>query len=113
MYIYIYIYIYIYTKTKLDWVILGKRQSTNKIPNINAFLKEFDPENIALKFSLKQNRMVSQKSKKPKVLPPTEQHALNILDKTATNTSNPYVVELLRDDELPDKKNFTPSSFLL
>ena len=34
------------TKTKLAWVILGKRQNTNKNASINAFLKKFDPENM-------------------------------------------------------------------
>ena len=38
-----------------------------------------------------------------------------MLEKTTTNTNNPYVVGLLWDDdnvELLDKKNFVPSSFL-
>ena len=59
--------------------------------------------------------MVPEKSKNPNSLPQAKQHALNILEKTATNTNNPCVVGLLSDDdniELPDKKNFAPSSFL-
>ena len=59
--------------------------------------------------------MVSEKIKNPNSLPQTKQHALNILQKTTTNTNNPCVVGLLWDDdnvELPDKKNFAPSSFL-
>ena len=34
-------------KTKLGWVILGKRQNTNKNPD-NTFSKKFDPKNIVL-----------------------------------------------------------------
>ena len=37
-------------KTKLCWVFWGERQNNNKYPNINAFSKKFDPENINSKF---------------------------------------------------------------
>ena len=37
-------------KTKRGCVVLGKRQNTNKNPNINTFWKEFDSRNIVLKF---------------------------------------------------------------
>ena len=58
--------------------------------------------------------MVPEKIKNPNSLPQAKQHALNILEKTATNTNNPCVVWLLWEDgnvELPDKKT-VPSSFL-
>ena len=50
-------------KTKLGWVILGKRQNTNKNPNINAVSKEFDPENIVLKFLEIESYGVLEKQK--------------------------------------------------
>ena len=37
-------------KTKLGWVIFRERQNTKKYPNINAFSREFDPENIFQSF---------------------------------------------------------------
>ena len=37
-------------KTKLGRVTLGKRQKTNKNPNISSLSKEFDPGHIVLKF---------------------------------------------------------------
>ena len=37
-------------KTKLGCDVLQKRQNTDKNPNINAFSKEFDPENIVSNF---------------------------------------------------------------
>ena len=37
-------------KTKLGWAFLGNTNNTNKYLNINAFSKEFDPENIVSKF---------------------------------------------------------------
>ena len=35
-------------KVKLGWVTFGKRQNTNKYPDINASSKAFDPENKIL-----------------------------------------------------------------
>ena len=101
-------------RTKLGWVIFEKRQNTNKYPNINAFSKEFDPENIVSKILQIESYGVLEKQK-PNILPQTEQHALNVLEKTATNANNPHVVGILWDGdnvELPGKKNFAPSSFL-
>ena len=101
-------------RTKLGWVIFEKRQNTNKYPNINAFSKEFDPENTVSKILQIESYGVLEKQK-PNILPQTEQHALNVLEKTTTNTNNPHVVGILWDGdnvELPGKKNFAPSSFL-
>ena len=58
--------------------------------------------------------MVSQKDKNPNILPQTEERALNILEKTTTNTDNRYTVGLLWDDhnlDLPDNKNLALSRF--
>ena len=56
--------------------------------------------------------MVSSKSKNPNSLPITKQHALNILEKTTTNTKKPCVVGLLWDDNNVELPDFAPSSFL-
>ena len=51
-------------KTKLGWVIFGKRQNTDKKPNINAFSKKLDPENIVLKFLQIKSYGVLEKQKR-------------------------------------------------
>ena len=99
--------------TKLGGVILGGRQNNNKYPNISTFSNEFDLGNMVSKFWQIESYGVSEKQN-ANILPQTEQRALNILEKTTTNTDNRYTVGLLWDDgnvELPDNKNLALSRF--
>ena len=98
-------------KTKLGWVILGGHQNNNKYPNINVFSNEFGLGNMVSKFLQIRSYGVSEKQI-PNILPQTEQRALNVLEKTATNTDNRSTVGLLWDDDnvkLPGNKNLALS----